>query len=143
MRSSSSIKSVFAATLALFAICAIGCSDGLPQRVPVSGTVLVDGEPLNRGNLKFVPKGGRPSIAIIQDDGSFTLRCFDEDDGAIVGTHQVSISAKQFVTVNNIKWFAPAKYANHKTSGLTVEITEPTDDLTIELTWEGEKPNRT
>lgn len=124
--------------VALMLLSAIGCGDGKPERATVAGTVLIDGEPLPKGNITFVPSGGRPSVARIQPDGSFELRCFDEDDGAIIGTHQVAISAKDIISEDNIKWYAPAKYSDYRDSGLTVEVTEATDDLVIELTWDVE-----
>lgn len=132
---------VIVSTVCLLAM-ASGCGDGRPERASVSGKVLVDGKPLSKGNITFVPEGGRPSVARIQPDGSFELSCFDDDDGAIIGTHQVAISAKDIISEDNIKWHAPPKYSDYRNSGLTVEVTEPTDDLVIELTWEGEKKSR-
>ena len=38
----------------LVLLCALGCGGG-PKRVPVSGTVTLDGEPLNGGVLHFYP----------------------------------------------------------------------------------------
>jgi hypothetical protein len=38
------------------------------------------------------------------------------------------------------RWHAPKKYIDHATSGLTVEISEPTDSLVINLSWDGGKP---
>ena len=34
----------------------------------------------------------------------------------------------------------PPKYADFRESGLVFTLTEPTDDLKIELTWDGGKP---
>jgi hypothetical protein len=39
-----------------------------------------------------------------------------------------------------MKWHAPKKYFRYKSSGLTEEITGPTDSLVINLTWDGGKP---
>ena len=54
-------------------LAATGCGDGRPERVPVAGVVLIDGEPLTSGNIKFVPKDGRPSAGKIGPDGRFNL----------------------------------------------------------------------
>ena len=128
------------AVLAIMAMASSGCSDGRPDRIAVSGTVLIDGEPLTVGIVQFVPEGTRPSGAKISKDGSFTLTCFDGGDGIVPGTHKVAIVAKEMVSESKAKWHAPAKYANFRTSGLSFEVTEPTDDLKIELTWDGQKP---
>ena len=120
------------------------CRYGLRRRAPRAcdrlWTVLIDGKPLHKGNITFVPEGGRPSAAKIESDGRFELRCFDDDDGALLGTHRVAVSAKDIISETNIKWHAPAEYSDYQTSGLTVEVTEAVDDLVIELTWDGKKP---
>lgn len=119
---------------ALGIVAAVGCNDGRPKRVTVSGTVLLDGEPLTKGSVIFVPEGGRPSNGKIGPDGRFVLRCFDDDDGALLGVHRVAVAAKEILSESNIKWYAPSRYADYRTSGLSVEITESVDDLVLSLT---------
>ena len=116
-----------------------GCRDGRPTRVSVSGFVLIDGQPLKRGVIKFVPAGGRPSVGNIEAGGRFTLTCYDGGDGAIPGTHRVQVSANRVISNTKIEWYAPTKYADFRTSELRVEITEPVDDLRIELSSGGQK----
>lgn len=118
----------------------VGCSDGRPTRVAVSGTVLIDGQPLTRGIIQFVPEGTRPAAGKIDEQGRFTLTSYDGGDGVVLGTHRVMVAAKEMVGESKAKWLAPPKYADFRKSGLTVEVTEPTDDLTIELSWDGGKP---
>ena len=116
----------------------VGCGDGRPKRVTVAGKVMVDGQPLTKGNVIFVPEGGRPSSGAIGEDGRFVLRCFDDDDGALLGVHRVAVSAKDIISENNVKWHAPMRYSDYQTSGLTVEITESVDDLVLELSTDPE-----
>jgi hypothetical protein len=111
-----------------------GCDDR-PTRVPVSGIVTIDGQPLDRGNIKFVPQNGRPSAGKIGEDGRFTLTCYDGNDGALLGTHRVQVAANRIISDSKIEWFAPPKYADFRTSEISVEVTEPVDDLKIELAW--------
>jgi hypothetical protein len=118
---------------------AAGCGDR-PELVPVSGTVLIDGQPLAAGNVKFVPDGARASWGVIGENGKFTLSCYERHDGAAPATHRVQISAVEILSGNKSKWLAPRKYADFRTSGLSFDITEPTEDLTINLTWDGGKP---
>lgn len=131
-----------ALAVASLVITATGCSDGLPTRVPVSGKVLVDGEPINKGRIMFYPEGGRPAYSKIQQDGSFTLSCFKKNDGAQVGLNRVSVLSRTIISENNVEWYAPSHYANQHTSGIEVEITEPLDDLVIELTSKDVKKRR-
>jgi len=117
-----------------------GCGDGRPKRVPISGQVLIDGKPLTTGDLRLVPADARPAWAKIGPDGRFTLKTFEDGDGAVLGTHPVAIRATEMLGPKKIKWHAPKKYANDRTSGLTATIDGPTDSLVIELTWDGGKP---
>lgn len=122
-----------------FATLQIGC-DNRPKRVPVAGQVLIDGEPLERGSIQLVPSGARPSSGEIGEDGRFVLRCYDSEDGVIPGTHRVAIMANEGLGDTAMKWYAPKKYANFRTSGLTVTVDDEMEDLKIELTWDGGKP---
>lgn len=119
---------------------AAGCGDGRPTRVTVSGQVLIDGKPLAAGNVKFVPDGARPSSGKLEEGGRFTLTCYDGGDGVVPGTHRVQVSAMEVIDASKVKWLAPPKYADFRTSGLSYEINESTDSLKIELTWDGGKP---
>lgn len=117
-----------------------GCGDGRPTRVPVSGKVLIDGKPLTEGIVQFVPNDARPAAGKLDSEGRFTLTSYDGDDGVVLGTHRVLIAAKEMIGESKAKWLAPPKYADLRSSGLSVEVTEPIDDLVIELSWEGGKP---
>jgi hypothetical protein len=124
--------------LLLFLSLLAGCDDR-PARVPVSGIVTIDGRPLKRGNIKFVPVNGRPSAGKIGEDGQFTLTCYDGNDGALIGTHRVQVASNRIISDSKIEWFAPPKYADFRTSEISVDITEPVDDLKIELAWGKQK----
>lgn len=117
-----------------------GCSDGRPERLLVSGQVLIDGEPLTFGFIRFVPKGARPSSSKLDEQGHFNLSCYDKHDGIIPGVHRVEVNAAEWLSGKKRKWHAPQKYFRYKSSGLTQEITGPTDSLVINLTWDGGKP---
>lgn len=116
-----------------------GCDDR-PQRVPVSGIVLIDGKPLTYGFVQVVPENARPSSGKVGPDGRFTLTCYDESDGCVPGTHKAAVIGSEPMGGSAQKWHAPPKYQDYTTSGLTVEIKEPTDSLVINISWEGGKP---
>jgi hypothetical protein len=121
------------------AFCA-GCGDGRPRRVPVSGTVLIDGQPLAHGSIQFISDSTRPAGGSLDSEGRFVLSCYEVGDGAITGKYQVAVAGKEYISETRSRWHAPKKYASPRTSGLEVEISEPTDDLKIELTWDGGQP---
>jgi hypothetical protein len=130
----------FAAIFALVSMAAVvGCGDGRPKRVPVSGRVLIDGKPLAHGYVQFAPGDSRASTGGLDADGHFVLTCFETGDGAVTGKHKVAVMSQEAIGQETIKWHAPKKYANANTSGLEEEITGPTDAVKIELTWGGEK----
>jgi hypothetical protein len=114
-----------------------GCGDGRPARVPIAGQVLIDGKPLTQGQIKFVSSEGRPSIGRIGENGRFQLSCYEENDGALVGKHQVAVISTHAISEMQTRWYTPKKYADHRTSGLTQEITGPNDNLVINISWDG------
>lgn len=114
-----------------------GCGDGRPTRVPVSGHVLIDGKPLTYGYVEFTIANSRPAMGNVDKDGHFFLTCFDPGDGAVIGKHRVAVVAREPINQETTKWHAPEKYADPASSGITQEITCPTDSVTINLTWDG------
>ncbi|MCC9607244.1 hypothetical protein LOC68_13770 [Blastopirellula sp. JC732] len=123
--------------IALAAIAAIGCGGRTEKIVPVSGTVFVDGEPMKAGVDGFItlaPPSGRPAIGKIDGStGRFTLTTYEEGDGAVVGTHEVSVTVNAIGRGGNPASLIPEKYQDLSTSGLTAKVDGPTDSLKIEL----------
>ena len=117
-----------------------GCGDDRPARVPVSGQVLIDGEPLTKGTVRVIPQGSRASRGNIGEDGRFVLNCYEAGDGVVVGTHSVAISANEPIGDSGMKWHAPKKYANQRTSGLEITVEKEPKEVKFELTWDGGKP---
>jgi len=126
---------------AAMVLAAAGCNK-TPDRVVVSGQVLIDGEPLKYGQVRFVPVGGRPSDADLDENGRFTLTSFKPADGAALGVHKIAVFANEQLDGVRTKWHAPKKYSYYQTSELSKEITGPTDDLVIELTWKGDEKGK-
>jgi hypothetical protein len=120
--------------------CATGCGDGRPERAAVSGKVSIDGMPLTKGAISFIPVKGRQASGAIDSEGRYVLSCFEKGDGAILGEYQVTVNGVEYVTETLMKWHAPKKYGSIATSGLAATIDGPRDDLDFELTWDGGKP---
>lgn len=120
------------------AVCSlVGCGDDRPSRVLISGQVLIDGKPVPKGYVRFIPANGRPSTGKLDAEGRFTLGCFEPGDGAIVGSHRVEVNGKEFIDDTHVRWHAPKKYAQADTSGLTQEVSAPNDSLIINVSWDG------
>jgi hypothetical protein len=123
-------------TLCVFVLIC-GCSDGRPSRIPVSGKVTIDGVPLSKGSIQFVGGTGRPSRGAIQPDGKFSLMTYEPGDGCPPGTYTVAITSTQQIDETTTKFFAPQKYADPKTSGISQTVDAPIENLEITLTWKG------
>jgi hypothetical protein len=130
----------FSTILVALLLLVAGCSDGKPTRVPVSGTVLLDGKPLTMGSVQFVPAGARPSGGGINKEGRFVLSCYEQGDGAVVGPHRVRVTAAHNLSETSLRWDAPKMYSDIATSGLKVDVDGPTDSIVINLSWNGGKP---
>lgn len=78
---------------------AIGCGDtasDMPDIGSVSGTVLLDGEPVANATVSFYPtEGGRSSGAITDELGTYTLTYNRSVQGAKIGPHVVSVRTQQ------------------------------------------------
>lgn len=132
-------RKLFTAVLIASASCFVGCGDGLPARVPVTGRVVIDGEPVRFGMIKLINPNTRAASGRLDEEGRFQLTCLKKHDGVIPGAHRVEVAATEGIDEHTVRWHAPKKYANANTSGIEVTIDEPTDDLLIELTWSGGK----
>ena len=77
----------------------VGCSGSDFSMVSVSGTVTMDGEPLEGVEVVFAPmevrgqvEVGPASVGITDSKGKFTLKTPRGVDGAVVANHRVSVS---------------------------------------------------
>jgi hypothetical protein len=131
---------VFCLAILAISLSSSGCSDQRPQRVKISGQVLLDGQPLKQGTVQVYPQTGRPAYGRIDPQGRFTLGTFSLDDGCPVGTHRVAVVAKDMLGPNKIRWLTPKKYALPETSGLTISAEQDQQDYVLELTGDEGKP---
>lgn len=118
-------------SLLLVPLLLAGCSSGpsLPPLAPVSGLVTLDGVPLTRGEVQFVPDTrqnvpGPPAVGNIGPDGRYRLH-IAETDGAVIGAHRIRVVAR---AAPRGDWdslpllIIPERYIQPETSGLTAEV---------------------
>lgn len=136
---------------ALASLAATGCSGRkreLPPLGRVTGVVTLDGEPLARAAVAFVPyEPGNASYATTDAEGRYTLRYSVRDEGAVVGRHRVEIrtGGEGRDADGNLTETAervPARY--HATSELLVEVAagDNTRDFSLVTTPEKRKSSR-
>lgn len=115
----------------------LGCGkpDHQLETAAVSGKITLDGAPLKSGYVFVTPSRGRMAKGTIQADGSFVLGTYSRADGAIVGTHPVTVNpipqdegagSRERVSI-------PRKYTQSSTSGLTIEV-KADEDNEVEFT---------
>ena len=144
----------------LGSVLVLGCGDetGLGRRYPVSGKVTYKGQAVAKGSISFRPTegGGRPASGTIAG-GTYSLTTAADNDGALPGTYQVTIIARDadvtkaqeearakskvvFLqkvaaqTHKTAKSLIPSKYESPDTSGLKVEVKEQSNQLDFPLT---------
>jgi hypothetical protein len=84
-----------------------GCSGG--KLGTVTGRVTKNGKPQPKVAVEFAPiAGGRHSTATTNDNGHYELIFTSEKNGALIGTHQVSIKTPEKINPDSMIVLAPA-----------------------------------
>ena len=118
----------------------IGCggtSGDLPGTAPVTGTVTYNGDPVPNAHVMFYPEDGeKPAVGTTDESGKYTLTTFNEGDGAIPGTHTVTVTAydnsSEGVSMNSL---VPDKYGIQTSSPLKVTVKDgDMNEIPLELT---------
>lgn len=87
-------RSVSAWCVGVAVLVTLGCGQAAPKLTPASGVVLIDGEPAADISVQFLPDEvegeTRPtSYAVTDAQGQFTLKTYEQGDGAVTGGHNV------------------------------------------------------
>ncbi len=136
----------------LFAsLVAIGCGGAASDRAQcaaVSGTVTYKGQLVEGATVSFwTPTASRAATGQTDAKGSFRLTTFAADDGAVLGTHAVTVTKAAPAAAMNASDMAtgkadatpvkdplPAKYADAKTTTLKFEVKSGKNTAPLELT---------
>lgn len=132
-----------------------GCGgDGRLPTATVRGKVTYNGEPLKIGSLLFVPVGGGPTAeANIDKNGNYSLGTYETADGAVLGKHQVMITAFTAAGGSGLPEDAvkgdaapvsiiPEKFGDLAKSGLEVEVKSGKNDVDFVLTAQSGEAKR-
>lgn len=73
----------------------IGCGgNGNPPTENVSGTVTLDGNPVEGATVAFIPDdsaNGKPAVGRTDASGKFKLTSFESGDGAMLGSYKIQV----------------------------------------------------
>jgi hypothetical protein len=128
--------------LSVSVLVALGCddSDGI-DRVLISGDVTFNGEPVEKGQIRFIPIDGAANPITIDpiDDGAYTT---ENTRGVPVGTHRVEILGYDGEEYRNaptgpgappVRQLLPKKYNKESELQVTLESGQDNDELNFEL----------
>lgn len=122
----------------------VGCGPEGRETVPVSGTVTLDGTAVADAGVMFTgPEGGNPVATTTDASGNFSL-------DAVPGSNQVAVSKSKTIgeapapsddgtmpedtgAPPEVEWIIPMKYANYRTSGLTVDVSKGMEPVRLDL----------
>lgn len=115
-----------------------GCGDGVDNSA-VSGTVTLDGAPLEGAIVEFQPTTGRASVGVSDAEGNYTLALTASISGAIIGDHKVTITTAQAPSggegneplVEGRKELLPAKY--NTATELTAKVESGSNTIDFDL----------
>ncbi|MCC9608189.1 DUF4198 domain-containing protein [Blastopirellula sp. JC732] len=136
-------------SLVLLAASLAGCGRDPFACVPVSGQVTLDGQPLATARVIFSPQGdgksaivGPISYCITDENGNYQLATPHGKQGAVIGTHSVSICGEVRDEANPelvlVKEYLPARYWRGKE--LTFDVPDyGTDEAHFALTSDKKK----
>lgn len=144
-------RGVSLAALVCLTCAACGGPPGLPNMVPIRGTVSYNGKMLTEGTVIYAPTAadGRQARGTIQPDGSFQLTTLRSEDGAQQGEYRIVVIALEphpgeppsreevEAAGGQIKrgYIIPEKYTQAATTSLTDHVGEDHSGvMTIELT---------
>lgn len=139
----------------LLAFCWVGCSkdssknSNLPDTYPVSGVVVMNGEPVANAIVNFQLKGGtRGATGTTDTKGEFVLMTFSPGDGAVPGEYQVSVVKYSTPPADyppppeeydpkyvpfKAENLLPKKYSRHDSSGLTSVVNPGKNQIELKL----------
>ncbi|QEG43501.1 carboxypeptidase-like regulatory domain-containing protein [Roseimaritima ulvae] len=150
-------KSLSSALVATALLVTAGCGGGDKNPgvdlEPVTGTVTLDGAPLEGAMVVF--HGEQGASGVTDASGNFTLTTFDPGDGAKVGVYKVTVSKSEMVGVDTSysdinspnygtepppgaegtrKYIVAEKYSNPDTAGLTADVKSGANEFTFAVT---------
>jgi hypothetical protein len=67
-----------------------GCNQS--NMLPVTGTVTMNGQPVDQAEVIFNPKQGRMAVGVTDSSGHFTLSTEKPNDGAMPGEYSVTLT---------------------------------------------------
>lgn len=140
----------------LFAVGCTGSTGDTKPTAPVKVTVTQKGKPVEGATVTFtVPNNPPPAFGITDAQGVATLKTYKDGDGALIGSHTVTIVKVELgkskgkdegsqdegnykpspgeTPIPTLKDLLPGKYKLPGTSGLTADVKSGKNEFTFDL----------
>ncbi|UUO07425.1 hypothetical protein M4951_03730 [Blastopirellula sp. J2-11] len=144
------------AMLLIWIVAVVGCGRAVdpnrPKMVPVKAIVTYKGEPVEKATVTFGEAELRGAVGNTDSRGEVKLWTFDPGDGVIPGPYSVAIRKLEVLALPDPDSVTPAeynrlsremnaalsgtprhllpkRYSSEKTSGLTVEVMDPGENV--------------
>ena len=142
------LKQIVASVACLGLLCLSGCAGGDSNVGQVTGTVTIDGEPINYASVTFMPTEGRASVGLTDSQGVYTLNYVIGQKGALIGEHKVYVTTKVVkegsygensggtkdpVRKQGRKELLPKKYCDRTASELTATVEKGSNTIDFDL----------
>ncbi|NUQ65546.1 MAG: hypothetical protein HUU20_24015 [Pirellulales bacterium] len=107
-----------------------GCGGGeaVPETAPVRGVVTYKGNPVADAQVAFRPEKGNPATGRTDAEGKFVLTTFKAEDGAVPGTHSVTVQVMPEGALPGMETQStgaasiPPKYADPAQTPLKIDV---------------------
>jgi hypothetical protein len=101
-----------------------GCSQNGPELATVTGTVTLDGKPLEHAIVTFQPASGRPSFGTTDEQGKYAMGYSLDHSGVVAGRNRVFIRTQTENDEGRVvrKEVIPAKYNDKSELVADVEL---------------------
>ena len=135
--------------IACFGLLAMsGCTGGSSNIASVTGTVTINGEPINYASVTFMPTEGRASVGLTDSEGVYTLNYVIGEKGALIGEHKVYVTTrvvkepsyggdsggvKDPVRETGRKELLPKKYCDRGATELTATVEKGSNTIDFPL----------
>jgi hypothetical protein len=130
--------------ICLVAVCAVGCSSrpkDFPTLAAVTGTVTLDGQPLQKAVVMFLSEKGVAASGVTDANGRYTLLYRGSADGAGLGRNTVTVTTlPDDPNMGVVKERIPAAYNTQSTLTADVVAGPNTFDFAMESKPSGKKP---
>ncbi len=137
----------------LLSVIFCGCGGGTFRTLPVEGHVTLDGKPVDKARVAFMPMAGQsaPAGGVTDYQGKFQLNTIEgplahrgalpgryhviitKPSAAAIAIEEAALTGETVASLPPLEWLIPEKYSQAETSGLSATVEPGMKPLVFEL----------